>query len=182
MLPRLLIFVVFMLSAVFAAGEASCAEPRKPTEHDVKAAFIFNFAKFVDWPPGKSQESGTIMNVCVVGDAPLGAALEAIEGKIAGGKRIKIKLEPPQQSQGNCSILFVGDSEKEQLGRILETVKNASVLTIGDTKGFGQQGVMINFYMEEKRVRFEINPKAAGRAGLKVSSNLLKIARIVGAP
>jgi hypothetical protein len=173
---------MLLLSALFAVGEASCAEPRKPTDLDVKAAFIFNFAKFVDWPPGKAQESGATMNVCVVGDDPLGAALAAIEGKIAGGKRIKVKQEPPQQSLGSCSILFVGDSEKEQVGRLLETVKNAGVLTVGDTKGFAQQGIMINFYMEDKRVRFEINPKAAGRAGLKISSNLLKIARIVGAP
>lgn len=148
----------------------------------MKAAFIFNFAKFVDWPPAKSQETAATMNVCVVGDEPLASALAAIEGKIAGGKKIKIRLEPPQQSLGSCSILFVGDSENAQLGRILETVKNAGVLTIGDTTGFARQGVMINFYMEEKRVRFEINPKAASRAGLKISSNLLKIARIVEAP
>lgn len=182
MFPRANTFVVFILTAVLAAGEASCAEPRKPTEHDVKAAFIFNFAKFVDWPPAKSQESATTMNVCVIGNEPLGAALSAIEGKIAGGKKIRIRLEPPQQSLGSCSILFVGDAENEQLGRILETVKNASVLTIGDTKGFTRQGVMINFYMDNKRVRFEINPKAASRAGLQISSNLLKIALIVEAP
>ena len=173
---------MFLLSALFHAGEASATESRKPSEYDVKAAYIYNFAKFVEWPPGKPQEVGATMNVCVAGEDPFGSALAAIEGKVAGGRKIRIRQNPPQPGQGNCDILFISASEREQLARVLEPVKDSSVLTIGDTKGFAQQGVMINFYMENKTVRFEINPKAAVRAGLKISSNLLRIARIVGEP
>lgn len=182
MFLRFLPFIVFILSAFLGPREASCAEPRKPTEYEVKAAYIFNFAKFVEWPPGKSQGAGAPMNVCVVGRDPFGSALEAIEGKVVGGRRIQVRRNPPPQTPGGCAILFVSGSESQQLGRILENLDNSNVLTIGDTEGFAEKGVMINFFMEEKRVRFEINPRAAGRAGLRISSNLLKLARIVGTP
>ena len=79
-------------------------------------------------------------------------------------------------------MLFIGSSEKDRLERLVQAVGGLGILTIGDTEGFARQGVMVNFYMENKKVRFEINPKAAGRAGLKISSNLLRIARIVGEP
>ena len=182
MLLRLLTYGVFILSAVLGARETACAESRKPTEYDVKAAYIYNFAKFVEWPPGKSRDGGAHMNVCVVGDDTFGPALEAIEGKGVGGRKIRIKRESAQQNLRGCDILFISSSEKKRLAEILDAVKDANVLTIGDTNGFAPQGVMINFYMENKTVRFEINPKAAGRAGLRISSNLLRIAKIVGEP
>lgn len=79
-------------------------------------------------------------------------------------------------------MLFISGSEEENLARIVKTINGALVLTIGDSEGFAKKGVMINFYMENKRVRFEINPKAAMHAGLRISSKLLRIARIVGGP
>lgn len=182
MFLRFLPFIVFILSVVPGAREASCAEPRKPTEYEVKAAYIYNFAKFVEWPSGKSQVAGAPLNVCVVGRDPFGSALDAIEGKVVGGRKIQLRRNPPQQVPGGCAILFISGSESEQVGRVVANLDNSNVLTIGDTEGFAEKGVMINFFMEEKRVRFEINPRAAGRAGLRISSNLLKLARIVGSP
>lgn len=180
MLPRLLACFIFISSALLSAVEASRAEERKPTEYDVKAAYIYNFAKFVEWPPGKSSDAGATIAVCVLGKDPFGPALATIEGKSVGERKIRVKRNPPLQEAKNCDIVFIAASEKEQLSRILEALGNSGVLTVGDTEGFARQGVMINFYMENKNVRFAINPKAAGRAGLKISSGLLRIARIVG--
>jgi hypothetical protein len=177
--------VIFMLSAVLCLTKEACAEDRKPTEYDVKAAYIYNFVKFVEWPRRKSPEPGgtiSTISVCIVGNDPFGPALAAIEGKTAEGKKIRLRREQSAQNMKGCEVLFISSSEEERLDRILEAVKGLSVLTIGETRGFAQKGVMINFYMESRNVRFEINPKAAERAGLKISSNLLKIARIVREP
>ena len=182
MRPRLHTFFFVLLLTVIGAREASCAEKQQPTEFDVKAAYIYNFAKFVEWPAGKSSHAGVAITVCVVGEDHFGPALAMIEGKSVGGRKIRIKRESAQHNLRGCDILFISSSEKKRLAEILDAVKDANVLTIGDTKGFAQQGVMINFYMENKTVRFEINPKPAGRAGLRISSNLLKIAKIVGEP
>ncbi len=179
MLPRLLAYGVFLL-ALSGAPAASRAEQQMPTEYDVKAAFIYNFAKFVEWPAEKAQGDAT-MNVCVVGRDPFGPALDAIAGKSVGDRKIRIRRLASQSPQG-CDIIFISGSERDRLEQVLEPLRGAGVLTIGDTHGFAQRGVMINFYMDGKRVRFEINPRAASRAGLRISSNLLKIARIVGAP
>lgn len=178
---RLLVFLIFVLSSAFSgAREASYAGDSKPTEYEVKAAFIYNFAKFIEWPDGKSREARGAINVCVVGKDPFGPALAAIEGKTVRDRKIRITRDPSLQNATRCDILFVGSSEEERLTRILEALGNSGILTIGDTEGFAQKGVMINFYVENRTVRFEINPKAAVRTGLRISSNLLRIAKIVG--
>lgn len=182
MLPRLPICYLALIAMCLGAHGTSLAEDRKPTEYEVKAAYLYNFAKFIEGPPRKSQDAGATMNVCVIGDDPFGPALTAIEGKIVGDRKIRTKRNLSLQNLRGCDILFIARSEEVDLERILQAASGQGVLTIGDTKGFAQQGVMINFYMENRTVRFEINHKAAGRAGLKISSNLLRIARIVGEP
>lgn len=182
MFLRLFALMNLIMSVALNACETSYAQHQKPTEYEVKAAYIYNFAKFVEWPARPSWDANATMTVCLFGEDPFGPALSAIEGKTVGDKKIIIKRNSLSQNLGDCDILFISNSEKEELARILEAIGDLSVLTIGDTEGFAQQGVMINFYIEEKRVRFEINPKAAARAGLKISANLLRIAKIVGEP
>ena len=181
MLPRVLILTVFLFPALFCPGTALCGDMRKPTEYEVKAAYIYNFAKFIEWP-ATFRDRLDVIHVCVIGDDPFGSSLATIEGKPVGKRRIGIRNLPSLQNTGGCEILFIANSEEGDLDRIVEAVNGSPVLTIGDTKGFTRQGVMINFYMENNKVLFEINPKAAMRAGLKISSTLLRIARIVGGP
>ena len=181
MLPRVLILAVFVIHALFRPGTALCGDNRKPTEYEVKAAYIYNFAKFVDWP-AKFKDRSDLIHVCVLGDDPLGASLATIEGKKVGERKIGVRRLTTLQQTGGCEILFIANSEEGDLDRIVEAVNGSPVLTIGDTKGFTRQGVMINFYMENNKVLFEINPKAASRCGLKISSALLCIARIIGGP
>lgn len=122
MLSRLLIYIAFIISTGFAAVEASRAEERKPTEYDVKAAYVYNFAKFVEWPPRKSPEAGAAITVCVLGKDPFGPAFAMIEGKSVGERKIRVKRNTSLQEAKNCDILFIAASEKEHLPGILEAL------------------------------------------------------------
>lgn len=182
MLPRFIVIAVVSLSALAGIRESVCAGNRKPTEQEVKAAYIYNFAKFVEWPPTGSPGGGATLDLCVTGDGTMTSALAAIEGKSVGMRKIRIKPDQPLQGLRGCDILFIGAMEKRELKQILAAVNDRALLTIADTKGFARQGVMINFYTENNRVLFEINPKAATGARLRISSALLGIARIVAEP
>jgi hypothetical protein len=149
------------------------------SEYEVKAAFILNIAKFIEWSDKGSPEPGDTINLCVIGSDPFGRALDQIAGKPVKGKRLHVRLLASARNVKGCSILFISSSERERLPHIMETLKNTSVLTVGDTNGYSLQGVMINFYLDGKKVRFEANPDQAKRAGLIISSQLLKLARIV---
>jgi hypothetical protein len=176
MLPKFLTYEVIIMLAFFCVAGLSRGEDRKPTEYQVKAAYIYNFAKFVEWPAGGSGD----IDVCLLGDDPFGNDLSLIEGKKIINRKIVIKEVASYRNASGCDILFISSSEENNLTRILKFLKRSPVLTIGDSEGFAEKGVMINFYMENRTVRFEINPKAAGHAGLRISSNLLRIAKIVG--
>ncbi len=177
---RVLISIVFLLTALAGAKVAIPEASPKPSEYDVKAAYIYNFAKFTEWPPGAFQDGERNIHLCVIGDDPFGHSLAAIERKSVGGRRIRVRRGLSVRNLHGCEMVFISASEKEGLEQILETLHALPILTIGDTRGFAQRGVMINFFMEKRKVLFEINPRAADHAGLKISSTLLRIARITG--
>jgi hypothetical protein len=156
------------------------AQAGQPTEYEVKAAFIHNIAKFVEWPAA-ARTKGTL-RFCVLGQDQSGGALDALRGKPIGDAVWEVL---PVDRQGNlhqCRVLFIAASESGSLSQVLNDIKGYAVLTVGDTGGYAVQGVMVNFYLEQNRVRFEINAEAASRAGLRISSHLLKLARIVEEP
>lgn len=179
---RLLALCLLLLLAFLCAGEVRSADERKPTEYEVKAAYIYNFAKFVEWPSIRARDGEAAISICLVGKDPFGPVLDAIEGKAVGNRKIRIRRNLPLRDLKGCDSLFISNSEEGHLGRLLEEVQGLPVLTIGDTNSFAERGVIVNFYREDNRVRFEINPKAAARAKLKISANLLRIAKIVGEP
>jgi hypothetical protein len=184
MFLKLIAIAVVLMALLPGPQEAVGAEKIKPTEHEVKAAYLYNFARFVEWPPLSSPGAGKTLEICVVEDEAVTAALAAIAGKVVGQREIRIKPNPPLQSLPGCDLLFIGAGKEGELQQILAAiaVNDRAVLTVGDTEGFARQGVMINFYTEKNRILFEINPPAADRAHLKISSALLRIARIVGEP
>lgn len=149
-----------------------------PTEYEVKAAFIHNIAKFVDWPA--APRTFGISRLCLLGHEPFGKALDALQGKPVSGTIWDIAPVDYGANLKECRVLFISASESGNLGRILESVRRSPVLTVGDSDGYAERGVMVNFYLEANKVRFEINHEAAKRAGLGISSQLLKVARIVG--
>jgi hypothetical protein len=155
------------------------AEESEFSEYEVKAGFIYNFAKFIEWPVDTFSDVNKAIILCVVGTDPFGKALGAIDNKTVQTRRLEIKYTGRSKDLKMCSMLFISGSEKDSLSPILETVKGAPILTIGDTKGFAQQGIMINFVMEQNKVGFEINTESARRAKITISSKLLKLAKTI---
>lgn len=146
-------------------------------EYQVKAAFILNFANYVDWPAGALSRD--TITIGILGQDPFDGALDSLSGKTVGGRRVQIRrFDEPEEAAG-ANILFIGASERRDLPRILRAVRGRPILTIGDSNGFATAGVMINLVVLRKRVCFEVNLTAAKRAGLLVSSQLLKLAREV---
>ena len=149
-------------------------------EYRVKAAFLYNFTKFVKWPEKAFPNAKSPIKICILGESPFNGALDTIRNKTAGGRKIEVLEANGVQDIDNCHILFVSAGSEEEFFRSLEHFQKLSILTVGDRKGFAQRGCVMNFLMVEKKVRFEINTKSAEKADLKISSQLLKIARIVG--
>jgi len=172
------IFFIIIFVIIQAPFHVRAEEPEF-SEYEVKAGFIYNFAKFIEWPREIFPDTKKPITLCVVGADPFGKALSAINNKTVQNRRLEIKYTGLSKDLKTCNMLFVSTSERESLLQILEILKGTATLTIGDTKGFAKQGVMINFIMEENKVRFEINTESAGREKLIISSKLLKLARII---
>jgi len=168
-LLTLIVVIVFSMLNVHAQPLFS--------EYEVKAAFLYNFVKFVEWPD--ESFSNATMIIGILGEDPFGTAIDTIQGKTVKGKKLLIKRFKHIKDIENCHILFISSSEKKHLSRIVEALSGLSILTVGDTEGAAQRGVIINFYIRQKKVRFEINVEAARRAKLKISSKMLKLAKIV---
>jgi len=172
--------VLRMLGVVMLLLSGMCAQSAAVGEYQIKAAFLYNFAKFVEWPPNGFSDASAPLRICVIGQDPFGQELHDITNdKSINGHKLQIDHVADLQMARTCHILFIASSEKAQLVRILESLRGTDALTVGDVKGFVEQGGMINFVLEDNRVRFEVNLKAAEQAGLKVSAKLLNVARNV---
>jgi len=159
--------------ALLAAGLS--AQTPKPTEYEVEAAYLSNFGRFVQWPARTA--AGESFYVCVLGQDPFGPALDAaLKGESIGNAPMAAKrLATPEDAAG-CRILFISSSKKAQLQAILTTLAPMNVLTASDVSDFTKSGGMIQFVLDGNRVRFEINLSAAQKAGLSLSSELLRVA------
>lgn len=153
------------------------AQATGPAEYEVKAAFIHNIARFVEWPADTQHDGKS--RLCILGEDPFGTALDVLQGKAIGESTWEVVQVRAGASLRRCRVLFVSSSERANLARILAGVEDRGVLTLGDTEGFAALGVMVNFYLEQNRIRFEVNHGAVQRAGLGLSSQLLKLARLV---
>ncbi len=154
------------------------AQETKLGEYQVKAAFLYNLVKFVDWPE-ESLKNTVSIALCILGDDPFGEHIDAIHGKPLKGKTLFVKRINSVKEAKDCHILFISSSEGKNLTHILRELNDSHILTIGDTDYFAQQGVIFNFFIEYNKVRFEINVDAAKLARIQVSSKLLKLAKII---
>ena len=166
-----------------AAGGAAGAEPTrtaKPAaygEYLIKAAFLYNFAKFTEWPSDAYTNGAAPLRVCVLGRDPFGTALETIAGKRIR-ERLVATLRITRLDQARpCQILYISASERDRLGAILARLGREPILTVTDLPGFGAPGAMINFQTVADKVRFEIDTDHAAFAGLSFSSKLLSLAQ-----
>lgn len=149
----------------------------KATEYDVKAAYLFNFARFAEWQAGSPAARNDTFAICVLGQDPFGAALDAVvAGEIIAGKSVVARRVTKPREAVNCRVLFISSSEESRLLEILGALDGACVLTVSDMPQFSRRGGMIQFVADSNKVRFEINLANAGAAGLTLSSELLKVA------
>lgn len=151
-----------------------------PSEYEVKTAFIHNIARFVEWPA--APRTPGILKLCVLGQNPFGNALDALRGKQIEGLNWEVVSANSKTDLRECGALFIAASESGNLRQILDDIKDSSVLTLGDTDSYAEQGVMVNFYLADNKVRFKINLESASRAGLKVSSKLIQVGTMVYTP
>ena len=153
-----------------------------PGEYEVKAAMLFNFAKFVAWPEASFGAASDPFAIGIVGNDPFGPELERVlAGKSIGGRAIVIRRWRNAGDRGPCQLLFVSASEQDHLQSILDNLREQPVLTVGDLPGFAARGGIIGLTLAKGRVRFEINSSRADAAHLSVSSRLLSLSRVVTA-
>lgn len=145
----------------------------------LKVAYLYNFAKFVEWPPEAFAESQTSFTLCVLGTDSFVGALPSIQGKPIKNRTLSVQYFTRITTSEPCHILFVSVSEMHQVDHIVASLQDHPVLTVADMETFTRSGGMINFITEAHKVHFAVNVKAAQRSGLHIRSKLLKLARIV---
>jgi len=177
---RLVIGVALFCGLLAGTRRADCGEAGGFTEYQVKALFLLNFAKYVDWPEEAFAGANTPITIGVVGENHFGDNLKkAVEGKIVNGRAIVVQAVEKDDELCKCHVLFISASEKKRLGEILGKVKTLPVLTVGESEQFTQQGGIINFVKKDGKVRLEIDLNAARQAKLQISSKLLSVADTV---
>jgi hypothetical protein len=168
--------VVLLLTLTLSTPSRAAATAR---EYEIKAAFIFNFMEFITWPPDAFIAKDAPFVVAVVGDDPFGGALEqAMAGKTVDGRQIVVRHFPSADQMEPCQVLFVPTGDDDALPAIMAKLASAPVLTVGESDRFMAAGGGIRFFLEDNKMRFEIDPAATDAARLKVSAKLMKLARI----
>ena len=168
-----------LLLALFAA--IAGAQEVRPTESQVKAAYLYNFGKFVRWPVDQASTPDSL-NICVLGKDPFGAVLDStVAGESIGGRKISVSRISRVDEAASCGILFISSSEQKRSKSIFIATQRLEVLTVSDMPHFAEQGGMIEFVTQDGKIRFEVNLGAAQQSHLALSSELLKVAtRVIG--
>jgi hypothetical protein len=172
--------ILALAAALALPGLADAAEPAADLESEVKAAFLYNFAKFIEWPPDAFPEPSAPMTFCVYGEGSVGADLDAlVRGETLNGRRLVVRRLRELAAARECHVLFLGTAEKGRVAEALAALREASVLTVGEGKSFLDDGGMIRLFLEQNRMRFDINLDAAEKSALRISSKLLRLAQTV---
>ena len=167
-----------LLASLLRAASPVAPEPPRPTEYEVKAAFLYNFAKFVKWPEDRAL--GPTFVIAVMGEDPFGEVLDrTFAGKTIQGRRAEVRRIRTPGPASDVQIVFIGSSERPHLSQILKALEGGSALTVGEMEGFTERGGMIAFRLGSDVVNFDINLDQVERARLKMSSQLIRLARNV---
>jgi hypothetical protein len=176
---RLLLFIC-VCTLVSTTPRPVDARDGESVEYRAKLASIYSLAKFVEWPPGSFPDPGAPLKICIVGTDPFSPDLEdELRARMVGGHPVEIRALRPGDVVGTCNIVFFPLAANDQASSIVKALERSSTLTIGETEGFATRGGIINFTVNGNRLHFEVNPRAAERSGLKLSSQLLGIATII---
>jgi hypothetical protein len=180
-----LVFALALLAvgAVQTAASAapSAANPTIASEYQLKAVFLFNFTKYVEWPTAAFADTQAPMVIGVLGDDPFGTALdEVVRGEKVGGRALVVRRYTAKEEIKDCQILYISQSETSRMEQIVTSLKGRSVLTVGDFDKFTDRGGMIWLVTENNKIRLKINLEAAKAANLTISSSLLRAAEVTG--
>jgi hypothetical protein len=171
---------LWLVLAVLTTGPARALA--SPSEYQVKAVFLFNFAQFVDWPAEAYPRPDAPFVIGILGEDPFGSQLDdVVRGETVNKRPLVVERYRSVAEIRNCNILFIGGNEGGHLDEILMVLKGRSILTVGDADSVAQRGVMIQLVNENNRIRLRINVAAAKAGNLTISSKLLRPAEIVGA-
>jgi hypothetical protein len=179
LIPRRELFALLLFILSFTASGLGRAQDQSK-EYQLKAAFLFNFAQFVKWPSDSFTNAETPFYIGILGDDPFGAALEeTVRGEAIDNHRLTVVRAQRIEDLKDCQMIFVSRSEEGHVGEILSQLDSRPVLTVSEIESFARNGGDIDFYLSGGKVRFEINPQSAQRCGLRISSQLLSLGKIV---
>lgn len=150
------------------------------SEDQVKAAYLYNFAKFVEWPEGSFPDASAPIHLCVLNDPSIGTQLSQIvkDKQISGRSIAVVPIQNAEQGRG-CQILFINSAQNWQVEHVIKVLQGASVLTVGEATGFVEQGGIVNFVIQNDQVHFQVNHRAATQSRLRMSARLLSVAKLV---
>lgn len=171
------LYRIAILGVLGLGGFFAWASP-PPCEYQIKAAYLLNFARYVEWP-GVRLPSGAPLRLCILGRDPFGGVLAGLDGRQVSGREVRVRQVDSVELAAECHIVFVSDSEERRLGLILRGLALRSVLTVSDIDGFAEAGGSIGLVTEDERVRFDINQASLQRDSLRASSRLLRLGRNV---
>ena len=175
--------LVLLIFSIATPGSKTLAQTKDPTEYEIKAAFLLNFAKFVEWPAEAFANDVAPISLCVVRYDPFGSALDdTIRGKLINNRQLLARRINELPELKACQMVFVSEREEKRLPEILTSVKGSNALVVGESEDFAERGGSVQFYLENSRLRFAVNVDAVQRARLTVSSKLLTLAKIVHDP
>jgi hypothetical protein len=169
-----------VIAISFGGCAGAVAQTQTASEYEVKAAYVYNFTKFVEWPAEAFARPDDPIRICVLGDDPFGNDLATVlQGKTVAEHKLRLVQINDAHDSKTCHVLFIGNSERHRVPYTLREVSGCCVLTVAESKDFTRYGGMINLVVDHERVRFDVNLTSARRAHLKVSARLLGLARVV---
>jgi hypothetical protein len=176
----MIVLFVVLISSFASPARLAWGQVSETTGYEVKAALLFNFAKFVDWPPSSFASPKSPFTICVWGNDPFGRVLDdTLQGKLIGSRNVAVQRLKNNAEARRCQMVFVSASESIHEQEIIESLPGANVLLVGETNGFAASGGTIEFTLEDNHIRFTINTDAADQAGLRFSAKLLALAKVV---
>jgi hypothetical protein len=174
--------VLFMMACWLSISAYSSIpqQNEENAEYPIKLAFLYNFTKFVEWPADSYRDANAPLAICIVGHDPFSPDLETeLRTRKVGDHPVDVRPLRAADSVNACHVVFVPVTEKDHADKIMKGLQGSNTLTVGESEGFAALGGIINLVVEGNKLRFEVNPDAADRAGLKISAKLLSMAKIV---
>ncbi len=167
-------------AGVLAAFLCAQLSAQQVNEYDIKAAYVFNLTKFVEWPPQVFKNGADPIKICIFGQSPVQEALlEAVKGERIDDRTLLVRQVAAVEQVRGCHLAFIASSERKRALAILEDLKTSGTLTVGETESFLDEGGAVNFRLEGNKVRIEVNLNAVERQGLRISPKLLSLTRVV---